>query len=144
MAMKRHSGSQTIEFAMVIVPLMIVLLATFEFVRLMWVTMIFESAVNAAVREIRTLPPSTMLDNQIRDRIASFPLLDLEKIDIDPPRYSDSVQSLALGIKVTPLSAVMTEYQIRYRFSFLLVPALSEKFPSVASLSRTVLVSHDA
>ena len=37
MVMKRHSGSQTIEFAMVIVPLMIVLLAAFEFARLMWV-----------------------------------------------------------------------------------------------------------
>lgn len=144
MVMKRHSGSQTIEFAMVIVPLMIVLLAAFEFARLMWVTMIFESAVNAAVRDVRTLPPSTTLDGQIRARIASFPLLDLEKIDIDPPRYSDSVQSLELGRTTTSLTAVMAEYHIRYRFTFLLVPALSETFPSVASLSRTVLVSHDA
>ncbi|NOH71553.1 pilus assembly protein [Vibrio pectenicida] len=144
MALRRQSGSQTIEFAMVILPLMMVFLVGFEVVRLMWVTMIFESAVSSAMRNARTMTPSSFVEEQISDQIAKFPLLTAGNIQIDIPRYADSVASLASGDLISSHQATIAEYKIRYHFHFLLAPRLSEAFPSMTTLSRTVMVSYDA
>ncbi|GLT19114.1 hypothetical protein GCM10007938_28960 [Vibrio zhanjiangensis] len=143
MTFRSQSGSQTIEFAMVILPLMMVVLVVFEVVRLMWVTMVFESAVMSAVRSVRTMVPSAIVEEQIRTHIAEFPLLTLENIQVDTPRYADSVASLASQQWVSAQYAVVAEYHIHYQFRFLLAAKLTQAFPALTTLSRTVMVSYD-
>ncbi|MDN3612286.1 TadE/TadG family type IV pilus assembly protein [Vibrio ostreicida] len=143
MVVKKQSGSQTVEFALVLVPLMILLLATFEFTRLMWVKIIFDSAVEAAVREVRVLPPSPMVDRRIQDRIAAFPLLKFSQIKVGEPRYADSIQSLANNKSIGSSGAIISHYQIVYQFSFVLIPRLSEQFSEHLTLTRQVLVTYD-
>ena len=144
MMFRRNKGSQTIEFALIILPLMILVLVGFELVRLMWVTMVFESAVSSAIRDARTMIPSPTVAEKMREHIAQFPLLSLDNIQVDAPSYADSVASLASGQLVSSPQAMLAQYRINYQFQFLLAPKFSESLPSVTNLNRTVLVSYDA
>ncbi|NOH53535.1 pilus assembly protein [Vibrio coralliilyticus] len=144
MVIKKQSGSQTIEFAMVIVPLLIVFLAVFELTRFLWTGFILDSAVASSAREVRVLTASSDVLNKMKNVIAGFPLLKSESITVTATKYADSVESLANNNMTSVSNAVLAEYQISYQFSFVVVPYLAEQFPSVSELKRTVLVSYDA
>ncbi|KLN66727.1 MULTISPECIES: TadE/TadG family type IV pilus assembly protein [Vibrio] len=141
--MKRQQGSQTLEFAMIALPFVLLILAIFELTRFLWINMIFESAVNSAMREVRVLSPSYTADQKFAARIAEFPLLRSEDIEVSQPRYAKTFAQLAQKTSVSSSQAILGEYSVSYRFAFLVVPRLNEAFSEVMTLKRTVVVSYD-
>lgn len=141
--MKRQQGSQTVEFALVALPFILLLLAIFELTRLLWVNMAFESAVNKAMRTARVMAPSYTTDQMIRTEIASFPMIDQEHLALSVPRYAKSLSDLANYRQSSASEASLGQYIVTYDFSFLLVPQLSDQFPQATQFKRAVLVAYD-
>jgi len=141
--MKRQQGSQTLEFTMVALPFVLLILAIFELTRFLWINMIFESAVNSAIREVRVLSPSYTTDQKFVARIAEFPLLRIEDVEVSQPRYAKTFAQLAQSSSVPASQAALGLYKVSYRFSFLVIPRLSDVFAEVTTLKRTAVVSYD-
>lgn len=141
--MKRQRGSQSLEFAMIALPFVLLLLATFELTRFLWVNMVFDSAVNQAMRVARVIPPAYAADQSVKEKIASFPLLEEEKIELSAPRYAASVSDLAHYRMASSSQAKLGQYIVKYHFSFLLVPKLSAVWQESMTLQRVMVVAYD-
>ncbi|MEZ9535198.1 hypothetical protein A165_21370 [Vibrio tasmaniensis ZS-17] len=146
--LSRQKGSQTVEFAMLVVPFLILIIGFFEICRLLLVNIILDVAVNAGVREAKTLPISPISDQVFAETIAKFPLIDKSKLVLDPsPLYAENFSDLVNEKPVSKSRAVLGEYKVSYSFSFALLPNLSTQFSesigNMTTLKRKVLVSYD-
>ncbi len=87
-------GAQTVEFAMLVVPFLILFIGFFEICRLLLVNIIFDVAVNAGVPG-KTRPISPISDQAFAETIAKFPLIDKSKLVLDPsPLYAENFSDL--------------------------------------------------
>ena len=144
MKITQQNGGQTVEFAMISLPFMVLFLALFEVVRLFWIAFIFEYAVNKSSREVRAMTPSSVVGEYIKHKIAEFPLLVAEQVTVLQPRYAESVVSLAKNrLAPSVLNASLAEYEIVYKASFVLLPRLLAPLSEVTEFRRVVLISHD-
>ncbi|MGF1753182.1 pilus assembly protein [Vibrio makurazakiensis] len=145
--MKRQSGSQSLEFTMVLIPFLILILGFFELSRLLLVNIIFDSAVSAGVRDVRSLAGGLRSEQTFIKKIGQFPMLETDKLTVSPPLYGKTISDIANLASVSYADAKLGEYKITYEFSFVLLPGLSEKFTesvgNFTTLSRKVLVSYD-
>jgi hypothetical protein len=141
--MKRQRGSQSLEFAMIALPFVLLLLAIFELTRFLWLNMVFDSAVNQAMRVARVIPLAYATDQSIKEKIASYPLLEEEKVELSAPRYAGSVSDLAQYRASYSSQAKLGQYTVKYHFSFLLVPKLSAAWQKSMTLQRVMVVAYD-
>lgn len=141
--MKRQRGSQSLEFAMIVLPFVLLLLAVFELTRFLWLNMVFDSAVNQAMRVARVIPPASAADQSVKEKMASFPLLEEEKIELSAPRYAGSVSDLAYYHMTSASQAKLGQYTVKYHFSFFLVPRLSAVWQESMTLQRVMVVAYD-
>ncbi|KPL96547.1 TadE/TadG family type IV pilus assembly protein [Vibrio splendidus] len=143
----RQKGAQTVEFAMLVVPFLILIIGFFEICRLLLVNIILDVAVNAGVREAKTRPISPISDQAFAETIAKFPLISKDKISLSSPLYAENFSDLVNEKPVSKSRAVLGEYKVSYSFSFALLPNLSTQFSesigNMTTLKRKVLVSYD-
>jgi len=142
--MKKQAGSQTLEFAMIALPFLILILAIFELTRFLWVNMVFDSAVNHALRVARVMEPSYIADQAFKAKIGEYPLIDSAKLEVTQPIYAKTISDLANTHYTSSSQAQLGQYTVTYSFAFLLVPKLSEYFVELVSLERTVVVAYDS
>ncbi len=141
--MKLQRGSQSLEFAMIALPFVLLFLAIFELTRFFWINMVFDSAVNQAMRVARVIPPVSTADQRIKEKIASYPLLEEEKVELSAPRYAGSVSDLAYYRMTSSSQAKLGQYTVKYHFSFLLIPRLSAVLQESMTLQRVMVVAYD-
>lgn len=141
--MKRQAGNQTIEFTMIAFPFVLLMLALFELTRFLWVSMIFDSAVNHAMRVARSMEPSYSADRSIETKIASFPNIHLEQVSLSTPRYASNVNDLVNYRAVSASDAKLGQYTVSYDFSFLLMPHLTDAWKESLTLQRVMVVAYD-
>ncbi|MDP2588689.1 MULTISPECIES: TadE/TadG family type IV pilus assembly protein [Vibrio] len=145
--LSRQKGAQTVEFAMLVVPFLILIIGFFEICRLLLVNIILDVAVNAGVREAKTRPISPISDQAFAETIAKFPLISKDKISLSSPLYAENFSDLVNEKPVSKSRAVLGEYKVSYSFSFALLPNLSTQFSesigNMTTLKRKVLVSYD-
>ncbi|WP_261886623.1 TadE/TadG family type IV pilus assembly protein [Vibrio pomeroyi] len=146
--LSRQKGAQSVEFAMLVVPFLILIIGFFEICRLLLVNIILDVAVNAGVREAKTRPISPISDQAFAETIAKFPLIDKSKLVLDrSPLYAENFSDLVNNKSVSKSRAVLGEYDVSYSFSFALLPSLtaqlSEPIGNMTTLKRKVLVSYD-
>ncbi|NOJ06687.1 TadE/TadG family type IV pilus assembly protein [Vibrio splendidus] len=145
--LSRQKGAQTVEFAMLVVPFLILIIGFFEICRLLLVNIILDVAVNAGVREAKTRPISPISDQAFTETIAKFPLISKDKISLSSPLYAENFSDLVNEKPVSKSRAVLGEYKVSYSFSFALLPNLSTQFSesigNMTTLKRKVLVSYD-
>ncbi|TFH93248.1 TadE/TadG family type IV pilus assembly protein [Vibrio ouci] len=141
--MKRQRGSQSLEFAMIALPFVLLLLVIFELTRFLWINMVFDSAVNQAMRVARVMPPTYAANQSVKAKIASYPLLEEEKVELSVPRYAGSVSDLAHYRMTSATQAKLGQYTVNYHFSFLLIPKLSAVWKESMTLQRVMVVAYD-
>ena len=145
--LSRQKGAQSVEFAMLVIPFLILIIGFFEICRLLLVNIIFDVAVNAGVREAKTRPISPNSDLAFTESIAQFPLISKDKISLSSPLYAENFSDLVNNKSVSKSRAVLGEYKVSYSFSFALLPNLSTQFSesigNMTTLKRKVLVSYD-
>lgn len=146
--LSRQKGAQSVEFAMLVIPFLILIIGFFEICRLLLVNIIFDAAVNAGVREAKTRPISPISDQAFAETIAKFPLIDKSKLVLDrSPLYAENFSDLVNNKSVSKSRAMLGEYDVSYSFSFALLPNLSTQFSesigNMTTLKRKVLVSYD-
>ncbi|PTO93327.1 TadE/TadG family type IV pilus assembly protein [Vibrio splendidus] len=145
--LSRQKGAQSVEFAMLVVPFLILIIGFFEICRLLLVNIILDVAVNAGVREAKTRPISPISDQAFAETIAKFPLISKDKISLSSPLYAENFSDLVNEKPVSKSRAVLGEYKVSYSFSFALLPNLSTQFSesigNMTTLKRKVLVSYD-
>ena len=145
--LSRQKGAQSVEFAMLVIPFLILIIGFFEICRLLLVNIILNVAVNAGVREAKTRPISPISDQAFAETIAKFPLISKDKISLSSPLYAENFSDLVNEKPVSKSRAVLGEYKVSYSFSFALLPNLSTQFSesigNMTTLKRKVLVSYD-
>lgn len=145
--MRQQKGSQSIEFAMVLIPFLLLFIGFFEISRVLLVSAIFESAVSAGVREVRVLPQGLRAEQTFRDEIDQFPMLDVDNLTITATAYGVSLNDIANVVPVLKRDAILAEYQITYNYELVILPGLSDYFSDsiddMTELNRRVLVSYD-
>ncbi|MEZ8235979.1 TadE/TadG family type IV pilus assembly protein [Vibrio splendidus] len=145
--LSRQKGAQSVEFAMLVIPFLILIIGFFEICRLLLVNIILDVAVNAGVREAKTRPISPISDQAFAETIAKFPLISKDKISLSSPLYAENFSDLVNEKPVSKSRAVLGEYKVSYSFSFALLPNLSTQFSesigNMTTLKRKVLVSYD-
>lgn len=146
--LSRQKGAQSVEFAMLVIPFLILIIGFFEICRLLLVNIIFDVAVNAGVREAKTRPISPISDLAFTESIAQFPLISKDKISLSSPLYAENFSDLVNNKSVSKSRAVLGEYNVSYSFSFAFLPNLSTQFfesiGNMTKLKRKVLVSYDS
>lgn len=146
--LSRQKGAQSVEFAMLVIPFLILIIGFFEICRLLLVNIIFDVAVNAGVREAKTRPISPISDLAFTESIAEFPLISKDKISLSSPLYAENFSDLVNNKSVSKSRAVLGEYNVSYSFSFAFLPNLSTQFfesiGNMTKLKRKVLVSYDS
>lgn len=146
--LSRQKGAQSVEFAMLVIPFLILIIGFFEICRLLLVNIIFDVAVNAGVREAKTRPISPISDLAFTESIAQFPLISKDKISLSSPLYAENFSDLVNNKSVSKSRAVLGEYNVSYSFSFAFLPNLSTQFSesigNMTKLKRKVLVSYDS
>ncbi|WP_439146338.1 TadE/TadG family type IV pilus assembly protein [Vibrio sp.] len=146
--LSRQKGAQSVEFAMLVIPFLILIIGFFEICRLLLVNIIFDVAVNAGVREAKTRPISPISDLAFTETIAQFPLINKDKISLSSPLYAENFSDLVNNKSVSKSRAVLGEYNVSYSFSFAFLPNLSTQFSesigNMTKLKRKVLVSYDS
>lgn len=146
--LSRQKGAQSVEFAMLVIPFLILIIGFFEICRLLLVNIIFDVAVNAGVREAKTRPISPISDLAFTESIAEFPLISKDKISLSSPLYAENFSDLVNNKSVSKSRAVLGEYNVSYSFSFAFLPNLSTQFSesigNMTKLKRKVLVSYDS
>lgn len=146
--LSRQKGAQSVEFAMLVIPFLILIIGFFEICRLLLVNIIFDVAVNAGVREAKTRPISPISDLAFTETIAQFPLISKDKISLSSPLYAENFSDLVNNKSVSKSRAVLGEYNVSYSFSFAFLPNLSTQFSesigNMTKLKRKVLVSYDS
>ncbi|EGA65461.1 TadE family protein [Vibrio brasiliensis] len=141
--MKRQQGSQTVEFTLIAFPFVLLLLAVFELTRFLWLNMVFDSAVNHAMRLARSTKPSYSADQSVEAKLASFPLIDIENLTLSSPRYAKTISDLANYRSSSASEAKLAQYIVTYDFSFLLIPKLSAMWKESMTLQRVMVVAYD-
>ncbi|MEZ9268171.1 TadE/TadG family type IV pilus assembly protein, partial [Vibrio splendidus] len=126
--LSRQKGAQSVEFAMLVIPFLILIIGFFEICRLLLVNIILDVAVNAGVREAKTRPISPISDQAFAETIAKFPLISKDKISLSSPLYAENFSDLVNEKPVSKSRAVLGEYKVSYSFSFALLPNLSTQF----------------
>ena len=145
--LSRQKGANSVEFLMITLPFLLLILGFFEICRLLLVNIIFDVAVHAGAREVKTRPFGPISNQVFIDTIDSFPLIERSKIKLSQPLYVENLPDL-VNRKAAPISkAVLGEYTVSYGFSFALLPSLSTRFlertGQMTTLERRVLVSYD-
>lgn len=143
----RQKGANSVEFLMITLPFLLLILGFFEICRLLLVNIIFDVAVNAGAREVKTRPIGPISNQVFIDTIDKFPLIDRSKIKLSQPLYVENLPDL-VNEKAAPISkAVLGEYTVSYASSFALLPSLSTRFlertGNITTLEKKVLVSYD-
>ncbi len=143
----RQKGSQSLEFTMILIPFLILMLGFFEISRLLLINSLFESAVSAGAREVRSLPKGFRSEQAFANKIGQFPLIDVHNLSISTSLYGKTLQDIAHSTSVSRQEAKLAEYQITYKYTFTFLPSLSDTFSdsigSLTTLKRRVLVSYD-
>ena len=92
--MKRQRGSQSLEFAMIALPFVLLLLATFELTRFLWVNMVFDSAVNQAMHSLGHTSTSNV-------RVGKTICFDVE--ETDTPEFRARLEKLCEDLLSNPV-----------------------------------------
>ena len=145
--LSRQKGANSVEFLMITLPFLLLILGFFEICRLLLVNIIFDVAVHAGAREVKTRPVDPLSNQVFIDTIDKFPLIDRSKIKLSQPLYVENLPDL-VNEKAAPISkAVLGEYTVSYASSFALLPSLSTRFlertGNITTLEKKVLVSYD-
>ncbi|KAB0480325.1 pilus assembly protein [Vibrio chagasii] len=145
--LSRQKGANSVEFLMITLPFLLLILGFFDICRLLLVNIIFDVAVNAGAREVKTRPVGPLSNQVFIDTIDKFPLIDRSKIKLSQPLYVENLPDL-VNEKAAPISkAVLGEYTVSYASSFALLPSLSTRFlertGNITTLEKKVLVSYD-
>lgn len=139
----RQTGSSSVEFAMVVLPMTLLFVVFFEIVALMWSQMVFSAAVQTSARQIRALPPSAIADNSFFNGILAFPLLKEDQLSVSEPFYAEDIAGLASNQSALANKIQLAEYRVFYQYQFVTMPFISEQFPELFSFNKIVLVSYD-
>ena len=145
--LSRQKGANSVEFLMITLPFLLLILGFFEVCRLLLVNIIFDVAVHAGAREVKTRPVGPISNQVFIDTIDKFPLIDRSKIKLSHPLYVENLPDL-VNEKAAPISkAVLGEYTVSYASSFALLPSLSTHFSertgNITTLEKKELVSYD-
>lgn len=148
MMIKSQQGSQTVEFAFLCLPFIILLFAFIEVSRFLLTNTLFEIAVTTAARDIRTSTQGIASENLFVQRVGEFPLLKASKLDVAADYAIDikeltkknyTVPAFVKGSEITPVAVFTSSYQ----FQFLLIPALTGSITEMVTFTKTVLVTYE-
>lgn len=144
----KQNGSQTVEFAMVLLMLFLLFLIIFEIALFLWTSMMFNSRVDSAVRQARTMAPSYSADIRMKENISSETgLIDAKNLTLSPPFYAKSIGDLVSRRSVTKAEAQLGLYEITYNYELTFLPFFSKdqlkKIGKVFEFKRVAVVSYE-
>ncbi|GEM75721.1 TadE/TadG family type IV pilus assembly protein [Vibrio sagamiensis] len=145
--LSNQKGAQSVEFAMIVLPFLLLSIGFFEICRLLLVHLLFDVAINAGARDVKTRLTSPVSEQVFIEAVAKFPLIEKNNITLLDTLYAKSFSDLLNNKQAPKNQAQLGEYNVHYAFSFALLPSLSIFLSKPAddkiTFKKKVLVSYE-
>lgn len=141
----RQDGSQTVEFALTLIPFFVLLLLVIELCRFMLTANLLDAALSTAARQVVRVNDKQDILQLLRQEIdeQNWPLFNNGRITLEGRYYVD-LKALVLNEFTSDYQNQMYgEYQLTYAYQMLSIEGFGDNSSAIKQFERTVLVAHE-